>query len=377
MNTGHKIFFIGVVILSVAAGSRFNDTSGANGNPPASIIVSTSDQKPIPENSSPVATVEPAAQNDSTTGSNIQVSGQPEILSPAQDNSKSALNNDALLKSDSASGIGAFRQTGSEAPPEIQAQSALVADLKTGEVYFRLNPTLRWPTASLTKLMTAMIALKNIDLAKPVKIGEENAGAMEEATHSMDFPQSDSGQAGQATSAAFFKPGDVYSGNDVLAAMLIISKNEAAEAFADAYGRADFMMALNAEARDIGMSSTNFSDPSGLSVANQSTALDLQKLVLNIYRNYPKIFDITRKKSATITELNSKKKITLSNINTFAGTTGFTGGKTGYTGDANGNILSVFSYGGRPVLVIVLGTDDSFGETSAILEWFEKNFQKS
>lgn len=361
MSTAHKIFFVGVVILSVAAGSRFNDTSGADGSPSASVIVSASDQKPVSENIQLTATIEPAAPNDSTTGNDIQVNEQPEVLSPTQDNSKGALNNDALLKSDSAAGIGAFRQTGSETPPEIQAQSAIVADLKTGETYFQLNPTLRWPTASLTKLMTAIIALKNMDLAKPLKIGEENIASAEET----------------ATPAAFFKAGDAYSGNDVLAAMLVISKNEAAEAFADAYNRADFITALNKEAKGMGMSSTNFSEPTGLSVSNQSTALDLQKLALNIYQNYPKILDITKKKSAVVTELNSKKKTTLSNINTLAGTSGFIGGETGYTNDANGNLLSIFSYGGRPVLVIVLGTDDRFGETSALLEWFEKNFQKS
>ncbi len=361
MNTFHKIFFVGVVILFVAAGSRFNDTNDANGNPSASVIVSASDQKLVSENVQLTATIKPAAQNDSTTGNDIQVNGQSEVLSPTPDNSKSVLNNDALFKSDSTASIGAFRQTGSETPPVIQAQSAIVTDLNTGEVYFQLNPTLRWPTASLTKFMTAIIALKNMDLAKPIKIGEENTTATEEAT----------------TSAMFFKAGDVYSGNDVLTTMLVISKNEAAEAFTNAYGRADFMMVLNSTAREIGMSSTNFSDASGLSVANQSTALDLQRMALNIYRNYPKIFDITRKKSATVIELNSKKKTVLSNINTFVGTSGFVGGKAGYTDDANGNLLSIFSYAGRPILVIVLGTDDRFGETSALLRWFEKNFQKS
>lgn len=359
MNSFHKIFFVVVVILSVAAGNYFNG-AGNSGNV-ASIIVSAADEKPQAENSlsTPAETVQPTAPNNSTTPNDIKAADQPDALTPVQDdNSKTVLNNDALMRPELSAATDAFRKTGSDAPPEIQAKAAIVADLKTGKAYFELNPNLRWPTASLTKLMTAIMVLKNMDLSRPIKVGE-GLLAVEEAS----------------TSAGFFKPGDVYSGTDTLATMLVISKNEAAEAFASAYGRSDFIAGLNKLAAEFGMSSTNFSDPSGLSVSNQSTISDLEKLAYNVYQSYPKIFDITKKKSVSVTETGSKKRTALSNINIFAGTSGFIGGKTGYTDEANGNLLSVFSYGNRPVLTIVMGTDDRFGETGALLDWFKKNYK--
>lgn len=359
MNSFHKIFFVCVVILSVAIGTRFNDTSFANGNSTASIVVSAVDEKPAAQNPPSTETIQPATSNDSTTSNDIKVEGQPDDSVKSQDdNSKTAVNNAALLKSDQSSERGAFHRVGSAPAPDIQTHAALIADLKTGQAYFESNQNLRWPTASLTKLMTASMVLKNMDLSKPVTIGETLSG---------------DGEA--TTSVSFFKPGDVYSGTDVLNTMLVISKNEAAEAFANAYGRSDFIAGLNKMAEDLGMNLTHFSDPSGLSVANQSTAADLQKLAFNVYQNYPKILEITRKKSVAVTELNSKKKTALSNINIFAGTSGFIGGKTGYTDEADGNLVSIFSYENRPILVIVLGTDDRFGETSKLLQWFEDNYK--
>ena len=55
--------------------------------------------------------------------------------------------------------------------------------------------------------------------------------------------------------------------------------------------------------------------------------------------------------------------------NQFAGTPEFLGGKTGYTDEARGNLLSLFAIGGQTFTVIVLGTDDRFGDTERIRSW--------
>lgn len=340
MNSFHKFFFVGVVILSVVLGINFNGAKNVSGNQAVSIIVSKADAAPEAQNSQPIGTAQAAISNDSTTSND---GGQADIPDQGQDdNSKTVLDNGALLKPDSSSVKDAFHLTGTTQPPEIQAQAAMVAELKTGRVYFQSNQNLRWPMASFAKFMSAVMALKNMDLSQPVKIGDTSG---------------------------------TYSGNDALNTMLILSKDEAAEALANAYGRDNFIAGLNSFAKEFGMASTNFSDPTGSSVTNQSTATDLQKLAMNIYQNYPKIFDTTRKKSVTVTELNSKKKTKLSNINNLAGTAGFVGGVTGYSNDANNNSLSVFSYAGRPVLVLVLGTDDGSGETIKLKDWFESNYK--
>ena len=344
MNSFHKIFFVGIVILSVAAGVNFNGAKNTNVNRVASVVISAADAAPAAEDSQRNGAAQPSASNDSTTLNDIKVDEQSGAVTQNQDdNSRTVMDNGVLLKPDLSSKLDAFRRTGSAQEPEIQVEAAVIADLKTGRTYFQSNQNLRWPIASLAKLMTAIMALKNIDLGKPVKIEDES--------------------------------GDSYSGNDILAMMLTSSESGTADALVNAYGRDSFIAGLNSLAKELGMSSTNFSDPAGVSVANQSTIGDLQKLAYNIYQNYPKIFDTTGKKSVTVTELSSKKKTKLSNINTFAGTSGFIGGLAGYSDDANSNLLSVFSYANRPILVLVLGADDGPSETTKLKDWFESNYK--
>ena len=54
--------------------------------------------------------------------------------------------------------------------------------------------------------------------------------------------------------------------------------------------------------------------------------------------------------------------------NEFAGTAAFLGGKTGYTDEAQGNLVSLFSMRGTPVVIVVLGSADRFGETRTLLD---------
>ncbi|MBI4084899.1 MAG: D-alanyl-D-alanine carboxypeptidase [Candidatus Liptonbacteria bacterium] len=359
MSSFHKIFFVGVVILSVAVGNHFNGVDKASGSKDSSAIISVSYRDHQPGNPSSSETNQLSSQVQvSTTANDVQAGAEPSKPQNSNDDSKSVMYNGALLKADSLVGQGAFRQVAFENPPAIDTRAALIADLQTGKIYFAQNPTLRRPMASITKLMTAMTVLKNIDLTRPLTMEPSGVSAGDDQTLVEAFNSSGS-----------------YSGNDILTSMLLVSQNEAAETFANAYGRESFTSALNQAAAELGMNSTNFSDPTGLSVANQSSAADLQKLALKIYQDYPKILEITRKKTATITELNSQKRIKLTNINIFAGTTGFIGGKTGETKAASGNLLSIFSLEKRPVLVIVLGTEDRFGETEKLLSWFENNFK--
>jgi len=157
--------------------------------------------------------------------------------------------------------------------------------------------------------------------------------------------------------------------------MLTVSSNEAAEALAQYVGRTDFLARMNTRAKAWGMLDTYFTDPTGLSSANQSTAADLQKLAWHIYSGYPAIFQASRKPKASIYEIHSKKRQTLTNINQFAGEAWFVGGKTGYTDDASGNLLTVFTHSHRPVIAVVLGTDDRFGESERLIDWFTAQYK--
>ncbi|TSC82216.1 MAG: D-alanyl-D-alanine carboxypeptidase [Parcubacteria group bacterium Gr01-1014_20] len=237
-----------------------------------------------------------------------------------------------------------FRKYGEEKPNLGLAEAVLVSDLLTGEVYFSLNPDKRWPTASITKLMTAAAVFQKNTLNAQVDGGVILAG-------------------------------EKYTAYDLLEKMLISSSNEAAEVLATFYGYSDFMVSMNSMAKGWSLSETFFKDPVGISVSNQSTAFDLQRIVKRIYDTYPDVLKITRRKSADVTEINLGRKQTVLSNNEFAGQVDFLGGKTGYTEDALENLVSIFSYNKRPLLIIILGTQDRFGQTEGLFSWFKRNYK--
>jgi len=236
-----------------------------------------------------------------------------------------------------------------------EAAAVVVADLASGTIFFSQNADERWPLASVSKLMTAAVASDLLDPRERVTI---TASMM-----SVDPAE------------RVLKAGDIYAVSDLLRIMLLPSNNVAAEALAELSGRQRFLAAMNAKAEAWGMANTYYDDPSGLSAANQSTANDLLALARNIYAEYPQIFDMTRLPQATVSEISRGAAVTVKNINNFAGDPDFLGGKTGYTDQANGNLLSLFSWRGRPVFIAVLGTSggNRFTYTRKLLDWLKNN----
>ncbi|MBI3589701.1 MAG: D-alanyl-D-alanine carboxypeptidase [Candidatus Liptonbacteria bacterium] len=241
-------------------------------------------------------------------------------------------------------------------PPEIKVQAATVFDLQTDTAYFELGGETRWPMASLTKLMTAALTIKNIDLNQKVSLEAKD----------FEFPEGN---------GAELKVGEVFTADDLLKVMLGTSSNEAAEALAHTFGRENFITAMNEQAKAWDLNGTYFKDPTGISVSNQSTVRDLKKLSEKIYENYPKIFELTRKAKISIRDLSTNRVFKFDNNNTLAGRADFLGGKTGHTDEAQGNLISIFAYGRRPVGVIILGTDDRFGETESLFNWFKSSYR--
>ncbi|MBI2024557.1 MAG: D-alanyl-D-alanine carboxypeptidase [Candidatus Harrisonbacteria bacterium] len=240
-------------------------------------------------------------------------------------------------KSEATSVVASVRETTQEsfAPaPFVSATAYLVKDIFAVEPIWEKNTSRKWPIASITKLMTAIITLEVFDLQERVVMSREAI-----ATEGV---------------AGFFETGKSYTVEELLNALLKYSSNDAGEALAERYGKEKFLWAMNAKAQAIGMHDTNLNDPTGLSVLNQSTIVDLEKLVLYIFNRYPEIFLITRQ--------------TGSNIHPFAGHVNFLGGKTGFIDEANGNLISLFNRGGRPILIIVLGSDDRAKDTQILYD---------
>ena len=221
---------------------------------------------------------------------------------------------------------------------------------------FELNPEKRWPIASLSKLMTALVAIEKIDSDKEIIMTEKAV--------------SSDGTVGD------FKAGEIFKIRDLIKAMLVGSSNDAAVAIAEDFGERDFINEMQKKAAELKMFQTAYWESTGLSVVNQSTVNDLAKLVTYIYFNHPEILEISRQKETELTELKSNTSRKLLSINKFAGEPDFIGGKTGYIEEALGrNLIALFEINGKTVLTITLGADDSFEETARLKE-FVQNCQK-
>ncbi len=248
-----------------------------------------------------------------------------------------------------------FHKIGSNPPPGINSRIAFVADLQSGERYLRLATERQWPLASITKLTAAAVALGYGALTEKAVV-TPRAFAVDPTEQNL-------------------KAGGVYRISDLLKFMLLPSSNVAAETVAEFYGRDAFIAAMNAQAGKWGLRGTHFDDPTGLSVSNQSTAEDIFLLAKRIWTEYPEVLRIAREPTATVAEWNENYEFTIQSINKFAGRPDFAGGKTGYTDEAGGNLVSIFWYEQRPIVIIVLGADDRFGDTEKLLAWFKANYR--
>jgi len=219
---------------------------------------------------------------------------------------------------------------------EIEAASAvsfLMPEKGEGKIIFQKNIDERRPIASLTKMMTALVA-KELYRPEQIMIVSEEAVNQEEQTGDL-------------------KKGDKLSLSELLHSALIESSNDAAWAIAEGkmmgaenfVGVKGFVELMNLETVNLKMENTNFVNPTGLDgQENYSTARDLLKLVQYIINKHPDILEITQKKSYEV--LNSDGTLhhfIPENTNKLLGQNGLqiVGGKTGFTDEAGGCIILV------------------------------------
>lgn len=234
--------------------------------------------------------------------------------------------------------------------PQVDAESVLIQSLDNDFPYFNLHTSKQWPIASITKLMTAVVITEQFGLTKKIPISKETLEV--------------EGIAGD------LKSGEVYSSEDLMKIMLLVSSNRAATAFEEFVGgRELFANLLNTKAKALGMTQTYFYDGSGLSAQNVSTTGDLLKLAEYLIEKHPEIIGWTRLQTIKVQPLNGTISRNVDNINTFALETAFLGGKTGTTPEARENLLALFTFGDGRIVYIILGTHDRVGQTAKLLKW--------
>ncbi|HEY4499842.1 MAG TPA: serine hydrolase [Candidatus Paceibacterota bacterium] len=238
--------------------------------------------------------------------------------------------------------------------PELSLQAAYIKDLTTGRELFNTSDHNRWPIASLTKLMTAVIAREHFQPETKILITEKAFQT--------------EGAAGNLNA------GELYTVSDLIQAMLMVSSNDAAAALAEFYGTTKFIEVMQKKAATLNMFQTTFFDETGLSFINQSSVQDLEKLLTHIRAQHPDLLEISRTRAITLKELSTGRKNVLTNINYFATWPDFRGGKTGFIDSSGGNLLSTFEHKNHIILIIVLGAEDRFEQTERLYNWIKTAF---
>jgi serine-type D-Ala-D-Ala endopeptidase (penicillin-binding protein 7) len=235
--------------------------------------------------------------------------------------------------------------------PQVNAGSYLIADIDTGDVYAEQNASDRRPIASVTKLMTALVANETISLDKKVTV---------EAGMLLNPPDTTN-----TTSRSFLV-------NDLFYPLLMQSSNGVADALSSYYGTRGFVSWMNRTAQALDMTSTTFADASGISPENLSTTDDLFRLATYLANKKSFVLKITNAAEKTITAEDGTS-YTIRNVNAPANTSPFEGGKVGHTTAAQDTLLSVVSFKvgaeTRRAAIIVLGSPDEKKDASQLAEW--------
>jgi D-alanyl-D-alanine carboxypeptidase len=222
----------------------------------------------------------------------------------------------------------------------------------------------RFSIASITKLMTALVAAQHFPPEEIITISHRAAG---------------SGEQG------FFGEGQKIPLRDLLGLLLVGSRNDAASAIADAAGRDFFLGEMNRKAQEIGLRDTFFVNPTGLDpfpaggIMNYSTADDLGRFAVYLLRQHKDIFETTLLPEYRFS--GEGRGLAVSNTNEFLFEEGlpFTvaGGKTGETRSAKKNLLLIARTPGIDgfLIGVVLYAEDRVREMKKLLTWVLESYE--
>jgi D-alanyl-D-alanine carboxypeptidase (penicillin-binding protein 5/6) len=234
----------------------------------------------------------------------------------------------------------------------LLARAAIVKDLNTGEVWYSKNEKMPLPLASLTKIMTAVVAENKL---------QQNVVAV-------------SWEDLQTEGESFFFLGEQFRKNDLIDLTMVSSSNDGASALAASTFAAAglnkkdiFVSEMNDTARRIGMKDTFFLNETGLDITTASStkagahgsATDIATLLEYSLTNYPEIFDKTTQSFVSIKSINGFVH-PATNTNEIAGELpNLIASKTGLTNIAGGNLAVVIDPAlNNPIAIVVLGSTE-------------------
>lgn len=244
----------------------------------------------------------------------------------------------------------------------IDARAAILMDPVSGKILFEQNKDLRWPPASVTKVMTMLLIMEAIE-----------SGRVEWS----DPIRTSAVAAGMGGSQVYLKEGEEFSLAEMFKTIAMVSANDASTAVAEhLYGsNRDFIEAMNRRAQELGLKNTHFVNETGLpDPAHYSSAYDLAVISRELLQ-YPEVLKYTSIWLDDFRDGTFQLRNTNELIRVYRGADGL---KTGHTEEAKYCLAATAQKGGFRLLSVILGAESDarrVSETRRLLDYGYRNFQ--
>jgi serine-type D-Ala-D-Ala carboxypeptidase (penicillin-binding protein 5/6) len=239
-------------------------------------------------------------------------------------------------------------------PDVVSAESGIVVDLGSRRILWHKDALSRRAPASLTKIVTAMVAADKAPLDRVVTVPAAAA------------------RPNPAWTMMGLDAGDQLTVGELMTGMFTVSGNDAAETLAQSLEpRSQFIAEMNAKVASLGLADTHFANPTGLDARGQySTAYDLAVLAGWLELHYPTVFALAAGQRLDLPETGSHKAFDAPSLNKLLWLyPGATGLKTGATGAAGGCLVGTAERGGRRLVVVDLHSDVFFTDAMTLLDY--------
>jgi D-alanyl-D-alanine carboxypeptidase len=244
------------------------------------------------------------------------------------------------------------------ARPGVSAQSAVLMDQSSGRVLFQHNSQEKLPIASITKVMTAILAIESGNMNKTFTVSEEALRT--------------------EGSSIYLKAGEKMKLKDLVYGLMLRSGNDASRAIAEAVGGSEsgFVLMMNEKARVLGMTDSHFTNPNGLENPDHySTAYDMALLTRYAMGN-AQFRKVVRTKIHRVPATNKEVARAWKNKNKMLRLYKYaTGGKTGFTKKARRTLISTASKDDLNLIAVTLNDGDDWKDHQEMFEWAFARFK--
>jgi len=236
----------------------------------------------------------------------------------------------------------------------LTAKSAIVIDPNNGDILYAKNEHEKLPPASIAKILTLTIVLENMKLDSLCTVSQNAADT----------------QPNKIT----MKAGEEMKVEDLIYGLMMISANDAAEVLAECFpeGREKFIEKMNEKVKELGLTDSNFVDPSGLNDETQySSAFDMATITRYLLNTRPEsIKYLGRKEDYSVYPTDHNESHYWYQIShllkTFAG---MEGAKTGYTHIAKNTYVGIVKKGEKRIVIVYLAAETTTSDATTLIEY--------